>query len=145
VQNKIASRPDSPDQASSKLFPLFTRLPLVLQTRKPFSPARRLPSAAPAISLPASLHNSAVRSLSVIEFCSFRLLWMQGACVQNVLESLIPALLKDENRKFVYVEQVHVTSTVTNCKFRTSYASKLAKLQSFHHSTGWYEAMYIYL
>ena len=31
---------------------------------------------------------------------------MQGACVQNVLDSLIPALLADKNRKFVYVEQV---------------------------------------
>ncbi|BAF28356.1 probable alpha-mannosidase At5g13980 [Oryza sativa Japonica Group] len=30
---------------------------------------------------------------------------IQGACVQNVLDSLVPALLKDENRKFVYVEQ----------------------------------------
>jgi alpha-mannosidase len=30
---------------------------------------------------------------------------LQGACVQNVLDSLVPALLKDENRKFVYVEQ----------------------------------------
>ncbi|GJN04751.1 hypothetical protein PR202_ga22323 [Eleusine coracana subsp. coracana] len=30
---------------------------------------------------------------------------IQGACVQNVLDSLIPALLKDENRKFIYVEQ----------------------------------------
>jgi alpha-mannosidase len=28
--------------------------------------------------------------------------------VQNVLDSLIPALLKDENRKFIYVEQVNV-------------------------------------
>ncbi|VAH36412.1 unnamed protein product [Triticum turgidum subsp. durum] len=27
------------------------------------------------------------------------------ACVQNVLDSLVPALLKDENRKFIYVEQ----------------------------------------
>jgi hypothetical protein len=27
--------------------------------------------------------------------------------VQNVLDSLIPALLKDENRKFIYVEQVN--------------------------------------
>jgi alpha-mannosidase len=26
--------------------------------------------------------------------------------VQNVLDSLVPALLKDENRKFIYVEQV---------------------------------------
>ncbi|XP_066341892.1 probable alpha-mannosidase At5g13980 [Miscanthus floridulus] len=32
---------------------------------------------------------------------------IQGACVQNVLDSLIPALLKDENRKFIYVEQVN--------------------------------------
>uniref|UniRef100_J3KV59 Alpha-mannosidase n=1 Tax=Oryza brachyantha TaxID=4533 RepID=J3KV59_ORYBR len=30
---------------------------------------------------------------------------IQGACVQNVLDSLVPALLKDENRKFIYVEQ----------------------------------------
>ncbi|KAI3681306.1 hypothetical protein L6452_36096 [Arctium lappa] len=28
----------------------------------------------------------------------------QGACVQNVLDSLVPALLADKNRKFVYVE-----------------------------------------
>ncbi|KZV21769.1 alpha-mannosidase [Dorcoceras hygrometricum] len=30
---------------------------------------------------------------------------IQGACVQNVLDSLIPALLADKNRKFIYVEQ----------------------------------------
>ncbi|XP_037479257.1 alpha-mannosidase At3g26720-like [Triticum dicoccoides] len=30
---------------------------------------------------------------------------IQVACVQNVLDSLVPALLKDENRKFIYVEQ----------------------------------------
>ncbi|XP_044502294.1 probable alpha-mannosidase At5g13980 [Mangifera indica] len=30
---------------------------------------------------------------------------IQGACVQNVLDSLIPALLADNNRKFIYVEQ----------------------------------------
>ncbi|CAM8986736.1 unnamed protein product [Rhodiola kirilowii] len=30
---------------------------------------------------------------------------IQGACVQNVLDSLIPALLADSNRKFIYVEQ----------------------------------------
>ncbi|KAM0866244.1 hypothetical protein ACQ4PT_042745 [Festuca glaucescens] len=30
---------------------------------------------------------------------------IQAACVQNVLDSLVPALLKDENRKFIYVEQ----------------------------------------
>ncbi|KAF8694238.1 hypothetical protein HU200_038373 [Digitaria exilis] len=37
---------------------------------------------------------------------------IQGACVQNVLDSLIPALLKDENRKFIYVEQVNLASRV---------------------------------
>lgn len=31
---------------------------------------------------------------------------MQGACVQNVLDSLIPSLLADKSRKFIYVEQV---------------------------------------
>lgn len=31
---------------------------------------------------------------------------IQGACVQNVLDSLVPALLADKNRKFIYVEQV---------------------------------------
>ncbi|XP_015893889.3 probable alpha-mannosidase At5g13980 isoform X1 [Ziziphus jujuba] len=30
---------------------------------------------------------------------------IQGACVQNVLDSLIPALVADKNRKFIYVEQ----------------------------------------
>ncbi|KAK6127825.1 hypothetical protein DH2020_038427 [Rehmannia glutinosa] len=30
---------------------------------------------------------------------------IQAACVQNVLDSLIPALLADKNRKFIYVEQ----------------------------------------
>ncbi|GAB4847368.1 hypothetical protein Ancab_026426 [Ancistrocladus abbreviatus] len=30
---------------------------------------------------------------------------IQGACVQNVLDSLIPALLADKNRKFIFVEQ----------------------------------------
>ncbi|XP_068656340.1 alpha-mannosidase At3g26720-like [Aristolochia californica] len=29
---------------------------------------------------------------------------IQGACVQNVLDSLVPALLADKNRKFIYVE-----------------------------------------
>ena len=30
----------------------------------------------------------------------------QGACVQNVLDSVISALLEDKNRKFIYVEIV---------------------------------------
>uniref|UniRef100_A0A1J3IV57 Alpha-mannosidase n=1 Tax=Noccaea caerulescens TaxID=107243 RepID=A0A1J3IV57_NOCCA len=30
---------------------------------------------------------------------------IQVACVQNVLDSLVPALLADKNRKFIYVEQ----------------------------------------
>ena len=31
----------------------------------------------------------------------------QGACVQNVLDSVISALLDDKNRKFIYVEMVY--------------------------------------
>ncbi|GMP34301.1 hypothetical protein CsSME_00007221 [Camellia sinensis var. sinensis] len=31
---------------------------------------------------------------------------IQEACVQNVLDSLIPALLADKNRKFIFAEQV---------------------------------------
>ncbi|THU46057.1 hypothetical protein C4D60_Mb09t00950 [Musa balbisiana] len=30
---------------------------------------------------------------------------IQGACVQNVLDSIIPSLLADKNRRFIYVEQ----------------------------------------
>ncbi|KAL5795367.1 hypothetical protein ACOSQ2_000187 [Xanthoceras sorbifolium] len=30
---------------------------------------------------------------------------IQGACVQNVLDSIVPALLANKNRKFIYVEQ----------------------------------------
>jgi len=33
-------------------------------------------------------------------------LWLQGACVQNVLDSVISSLLEDKNRKFIYVEMV---------------------------------------
>lgn len=32
-------------------------------------------------------------------------IFLQGACVENVLDSLVNALLKNPNRKFVYVEQ----------------------------------------
>ena len=31
--------------------------------------------------------------------------FVQGACVQDVLDSMIPALLADRNRKFIFVEQ----------------------------------------
>ena len=37
---------------------------------------------------------------------------VQGACVQNVLDSLVTALLADKNRKFIYVEQVTVLHTL---------------------------------
>lgn len=37
---------------------------------------------------------------------------MQGACVQNVLDSLIPALLADKNRKFIYVEQARIKTII---------------------------------
>ena len=42
---------------------------------------------------------------------------MQGACVENVLDSVITSLGRDPNRKFVYVEMVSIrrddTSHVT--------------------------------
>ena len=31
--------------------------------------------------------------------------FLQGACVQDVLDSIVPALLADKNRKFIFVEQ----------------------------------------
>lgn len=31
---------------------------------------------------------------------------MQGACVENILDSVIMALRRDSNRKFIYVEMV---------------------------------------
>jgi len=31
--------------------------------------------------------------------------FVQGACVQDVLDSMVPALLADRNRKFIFVEQ----------------------------------------
>ncbi|KAK3006027.1 hypothetical protein RJ639_016109 [Escallonia herrerae] len=37
--------------------------------------------------------------------------FIQEACVQNILDSLIPALLADKNRKFIYVEQANITRT----------------------------------
>ena len=37
--------------------------------------------------------------------------------MQNVLDSLIPALLKDENRKFIYVEQVNIAFIIVTCNF----------------------------
>ncbi|KAK8652210.1 hypothetical protein V6N13_061232 [Hibiscus sabdariffa] len=33
---------------------------------------------------------------------------IQGACVQNVLDSIVSALLADKNRKFIYVEQATI-------------------------------------
>lgn len=37
---------------------------------------------------------------------------VQGACVENVLDSVVEALLRDPNRKFVFVEMV----SALNCK-----------------------------
>lgn len=38
----------------------------------------------------------------------------QGACVQNVLDSVIASLLDDENRKFIYVEMVRFLRYIPN-------------------------------
>ena len=34
----------------------------------------------------------------------------QGACVENVIESVIASLLDDQNRKFIYVEMVRFSN-----------------------------------
>ena len=35
---------------------------------------------------------------------------LQGACVQNVLDSVVEALVRDPNRKFVFAEMVNKSS-----------------------------------
>ena len=53
-------------------------------------------------------------SCFLLFFCCKLLRWLnyavsvvgQGACVQNVLDSVISSLLEDQNRKFIYVEMV---------------------------------------
>ncbi|KAJ0054515.1 hypothetical protein Pint_01278 [Pistacia integerrima] len=42
---------------------------------------------------------------------------IQGACVQNVLDSIVPALLADKNRKFIYVEQAGLMLFFFSCAF----------------------------
>ncbi|KAK9117707.1 hypothetical protein Sjap_016654 [Stephania japonica] len=45
---------------------------------------------------------------------------IQGACVRNVLDSLVPALQADKNRKFIYVEQASVFPTLVERARRDS-------------------------
>lgn len=53
---------------------------------------------------------SSICSVAVsFESCIIEEYWFsygQGACVQNVLDSVISALFDDKNRKFIYVEMV---------------------------------------
>jgi hypothetical protein len=51
----------------------------------------------------------------------------QGACVQNVLDSLVPALLADKNRKFIYVEQA-IKAFSMPFQFRCSFHLRLIEL-----------------
>jgi len=41
-----------------------------------------------------------------MEKCFCALLVLQGACVENVLDSVIEALAQDPNRKFIFAEMV---------------------------------------
>lgn len=41
---------------------------------------------------------------------------IQVACVQNVLDSIVPALLADKNRRFIYVEQAFFSAMVERTK-----------------------------
>lgn len=45
---------------------------------------------------------------SLLVDCVWFWLRGQGASVQNVLDSVVQALLSDKNRKFIYVEQVGI-------------------------------------
>lgn len=49
----------------------------------------------------------------------------KGACVQNVLDSLVPALLADKNRKFIYVEQASSRSALLWDPLEFEYANLL--------------------
>jgi hypothetical protein len=42
---------------------------------------------------------------------------VQKACVQNVLDSIVPALLADKNRKFIFAEQAINTFLSFNASF----------------------------
>jgi len=53
-------------------------------------------------------HTCCLSITFIVFMCGLFSLLGQGACVQNVLDSLVPALLADKNRKFIYVEQVSV-------------------------------------
>lgn len=52
------------------------------------------------------MHIDRCIALTSGRFHSFIGKLLQGACVQNVLDSVISALLDDKNRKFIYVEMV---------------------------------------
>ncbi|KAI3942980.1 hypothetical protein MKW98_005492 [Papaver atlanticum] len=60
----------------------------------------------PLICLSLKIYLCSFRLLSeLIMNVSFVVCFLQIACVQNVLDSMVPALLTDKNRKFIYVEQ----------------------------------------
>ena len=53
---------------------------------------------------PQHFHPNPSLSLSLSLSLCYEFDW-RGICVQNVLDSLVLALLADQNRKFIYVEQ----------------------------------------
>lgn len=60
-------------------------------------------------------------------------MYVQGACVQNVLDSLVPALLADKNRKFIYVEQA-ITAFSRPFQFHYSLRLRLIELDIVNSS-----------
>lgn len=48
--------------------------------------------------------------------------------MQNVLDSLIPSLLADKSRKFIYVEQVHLSFCLSAYFFNMSMIFMLIKM-----------------
>ena len=60
------------------------------------------------------------KSLSLSLSLCYEFDW-RGICVQNVLDSLVLALLADQNRKFIYVEQASFLVQLIFLILKTSY------------------------
>lgn len=55
--------------------------------------------------------------LLMLLFGFYFLVWVQGACVENVLDSVVVALLRDPNRKFIFAEMVSLNFFVSDHDF----------------------------
>ncbi|KAF6160103.1 hypothetical protein GIB67_018883 [Kingdonia uniflora] len=60
---------------------------------------------------------------------------IQGACVQNVLDSVVEALLADKNRKFIYVEMASIFSSSFNICFAVFLSNHFLSSQNVYGFT----------